>query len=166
MVLDMADFVKSWKSLQSLWNAFKTVLKWFANASATVCVYLGWIPKGRKLTDFEQKVWAITHGFEHGRFFQLLEIVRNSLKCLQNGSKMICDCLQDCFCRFRVNSQVSKIDRFWTKGYSPWFWTWPISWNPGNPSKNSERPSKLFQNCSKMICECFRDFLCRFKVHL
>ena len=69
MVLNMADFLNSWKSFETLWNASKTVLKLFVIASATVCVDLGWIPKGRKLADFEKKAWAIAHGFEHGRFF-------------------------------------------------------------------------------------------------
>ena len=146
MVLNMANFLNCWISFETLWNASKTVLKLFANASATVCVYLGWIPKGRKLTDLEQKFWAIAHGFEHGQFFQLLEIVLNSLKRLQNRSKMICECFRDCLCRFRVNSQVSKLGRFWAKGlgYSPWLWTWPILASPGNRSKLSETPSKPF----------------------
>ena len=204
MVLNMADFVKSWKSLQTLWKASKTVLKLFVSpcatfcldsrcickgwnladfeqkawgiahgfehgrffqlleivrnslkrlqnrskmtASATVCVDFRWIRKCRKLADFEQRAWPIAHGFEHGRFFQLLEIVRNSLKPLQNNSKMICECFRDCFCRFRVNSKVSKIGRFWAKGlgYSPWFWTWPIFSTPGNRSKLSETPPKPF----------------------
>ena len=78
--LNMADFGKSWKSLQTLWNACKTVLKWFVTACATVCVDLGWIRKGRKLADFEQKAWAIAHGFEHGRFWQVLDIAPNSLE--------------------------------------------------------------------------------------
>ena len=104
MVLNMADFGKSWKSLQTLWKACKTALKWFATACATVCVDLGWIRKGRKLADFEQKAWAIAHGFEHGRIWQVLEIAPYSMKRLQNRSKMICDCLRDCLCRFRVNS--------------------------------------------------------------
>ena len=68
MVLNMADFGKSWKSLQTLWNASKTVLKWFVTACATVCVDIGWIRKGRKLADFVKKAWAIAHGFEHGDF--------------------------------------------------------------------------------------------------
>ena len=104
MVLNMADFVNYWKLLQTLWNACKTVVKWFVTAGATVCVDLGWIRKGRKLADFEQKARAIAHGFEHGRFCQLLEIAPNSLKRLQNRCKMICDCFRDCLCRFRVNS--------------------------------------------------------------
>ena len=102
--LRMADFCKSRKSLQTLWNAAKTVLKWFVTACATVCVDLGSIPKGRKLADFDQKAGAIAHGFEHGRFWQMLEIAPNSLKRRQNRSKMICDCLRDCLCRFREDS--------------------------------------------------------------
>ena len=84
----MADFVKSWKSLQTLWKASKTVLKLFVSPCATFCLDSRCICKGWNLADFEQKAWGIAHGFEHGRFFQLLEIVRNSLKRLQNRSKM------------------------------------------------------------------------------
>ena len=146
MVFNMADFVNSRKSLQTLWNACKTVVKWFVTACATVCVDLVWIRKGRKLADFEKKAWAIAHGFENGRFCQLPEITPNSLKRLQNRSKMICDCLRDCLFRFRVNSYGSKIGRFRAKdlGYSPWFWKWPILSTPGNHSKLSETPPKPF----------------------
>ena len=42
--------------------------------------------KIRKSADFEQKAWAIAHGFEHGRFWQVVEIAPNSLKRLQNHS--------------------------------------------------------------------------------
>ena len=97
-------FLNSWKSPRTLWNASETVLKWVVTACATVCVDLGWIRKGRKLADFEQNAWAIAHGFEHGRFWQVLQIAPNSLNRLQNRSKMICDFLRDSFCRFRVNS--------------------------------------------------------------
>ena len=146
MVLNMADFVNSCKSLQILWNACKTVLKWFVTACATVFVDLGWIRRGRKLADFEQNAWAIARGFEHGRFCQLLQIAPNSLKNLQNRYKMICDCLRDCLYRFRVNSKGSKMGRFWAKGlgYSPWFWTWRFLVCPGNRSKLSETPAKPF----------------------
>ena len=146
MVLNMADFVNFCKSLQTLWNACKTVLKWLVIACATVCVDLGLIRQGRKLGDFQQKAWAIAHGFEHGRFCQLLEIAPNSLKLLQNRSKIICDCLRDCFFRFSVNSKGSKTGRFWAKGlgYSPWFWTWRFLVSPGNRSKLSETPAKPF----------------------
>ena len=104
MVSNMADFGKSWKSLQTLWNASKTVVKGFVTACATVCVDLGWIRNRRKLDDLEKKAWAIAHGFEHGRFWQVLEIAPNSLKRLQNRCKRICDCFRDCLCGFRVNS--------------------------------------------------------------
>ena len=161
MVLNMADFGKSWKSLQSLWKASKTVQKWVVTACATVCIDLGWIRKDRKLADFEQKAWAIAHGFEHCRFSELLEIASNSLKRLQNRSKMISDCLCDSLCRFRVNSQGSKIGRFWAKalGYSPWFWTCRF-WQVLEIAPNS--PKRL-QNRSKIICDCLRDCLCRFR---
>ena len=33
-----------------------------------------------KPADFEQKLWAIAHGFEHGGFWQVLELTPNSLK--------------------------------------------------------------------------------------
>ena len=63
MVLNMADFGKSWKSFQTLWNDCKTVLKWFVTACATVCVDLGWIRKGRKLDDFEHDSYTLANGF-------------------------------------------------------------------------------------------------------
>ena len=146
MVLNMADFRKSWISPQSLWNASKTVLKWFVTGCATVSVDFGWNRKGRKSADFEQKAWAIAHGFEHGLISQVLEITPSCRKRLQNRSKKICDCLSDCLCRFRVNSQGSKIGRFWAKslGNSPWFWTWPILASTENHSKLSETPPKPF----------------------
>ena len=68
MVLNMADFANSWKSLQTLWNASKTVPELFLIPCATVGVDLGWIRKGRKLADLEQKACVIAHGFERGRF--------------------------------------------------------------------------------------------------
>ena len=144
MILNMADLVNSLKILQTLWNAFKTVLKWFVTASATVFFDLGGIRNCRKLADFEQMTWAIAHGFEHGQFFELLEIVPNSLKRLQNRSKLICDCFRDCLCRFRVNSQGSKIGRFWEL------------------LEIAPNSLKRLQNRSKMICECFRD--CFFRI--
>ena len=81
--LNMADFGKSWKSLQTLWNACKTVLKWFVSACADVCVDLGWIRKGRKLADFEQKAWAIAHGLnmaDFGKSWKSLQTLWNACK--------------------------------------------------------------------------------------
>ena len=163
MVLNMVDFGKSWNSLQTLWNASKTVLKWFVTACATVCVDLGWIRKGRKSADFVKKAWAIAHGFEHGRFWQVLEFAPNPLKRLQNRSKMICDCLRDCFCPFMMNLEGSKIGRFRAKGlgYSPWFEHGRF-WQVLEFARNS---LKRFQNRSKMICDCLRYCLCRYRVN-
>ena len=123
-------------------------------ACATVCVDLGWIRKGRKLADFEQKAWAIAHGFEHGRFWQVLEIAPNSLKRFLNHPKMICDCLRDCFCRFRVNSQGSKIGRFWAKGLAI-----------AHGFEHGRFRQTRLQSRSKMICDCLRDCFCRFRVN-
>ena len=68
MVLIMADFDNFWKSLQTLSNVaymlengFRTVF-WLIRKDSVR------IRKGPKSTDFEQKAWAIAHGFEHGRF--------------------------------------------------------------------------------------------------
>ena len=144
MVLNMVDFGKSWKSLQTLWNGSKTLIKLFLSRCATFCVVFGWIRKSRNLAVFEQKPWAIAHGFEHGRFSKILQIAPNSLKRLQNPYKIIFKSLRDFLCSFRVNSQGSKFSRFWAKtlGYSPWFWTGSILVCPGNRSKLSETAPK------------------------
>ena len=144
MVLNIVDFGKSWKSLQTLWKGSKALINGFLTALATLCVYLRWIRKSRKLADFEQKPWAIARGFEHGRFWQVLEIAPNSLKWFQSPIKLIFNCFGDSLCRFRVNSEESKFRRFWGKtlGYSPLFWAWPILASPGNRSKLSETVPK------------------------
>ena len=144
MVLNMSDFGKSWKSLYILWNASNTVLKWFATASATVCVDLAWIRTGRKLAYFEQKAWAIAHGFEHGRFWKSwksFQTLWNAWKTVLKGFMNACAtvCVDQMWIR-----KGRKLDDFEQKGYSPWFWTWPISLNPGNSSKLSETPPKPF----------------------
>ena len=160
MVLNMADFLNSWKSFETLWNPSKTILKWFANASATVFVDLGWIRKCRKLADFEQKAWAIAHGFEHGRFFQILEIVRNSLKRLQNRSKMTASatvCVD-----LGLIRKCRKLADFEQRAIAHGF-------EHGRFHEILEIPPntlKGLQNRSKIICVFLRDFLCRFKVHL
>ena len=139
MVLNMADFGKSWKSLQTLWNgsnALKAIFYCFGNY---LCPFQN-NSQGSKIGRFQQKPWAIANGFEHGRFWQVLEIAPNSLKWFQSPIKRIFNCFGDSLCRFRVNSEESKFGRFWGKtlGYSPWFWTWPILASPGNRSKLSE----------------------------
>ena len=64
----MADLGKFRGSFQTpsissyvLANAFPTTFE-------NVCEDFGWIPKGPKLADFDQKAWAIADGFEHGGF--------------------------------------------------------------------------------------------------
>ena len=208
MVLKMADLDQDWKSLQTLWNASYMLANAFLVALGTVCVEFGWILKGPKLAVFEQKPWAIAHGFENGGFGSGLEIAPNSLKrflyarkcvsscfgtfCVdfgwilkgpklavfeqkawaiahgfENGGfgsgleiapnslkrflyarKCVSSCFGACLCRFWVNSQGSEIGRFWAKtlGYSPWFWKWRIWVRAGNRSKLSE----TLPICSKM----------------
>ena len=140
MVLNMADFGKSWKSLQTVWKGSRALINWFSTALATLCVDLGWIRKSRNLADFEQIPWAIAHGFEHGRFWQVLEIAPNSLKRFQSPHKLIFNCFGDSLCPFEMNSQWSIIGRFSAKGlrYSPWFWIGSILASTGNRSKLSE----------------------------
>ena len=142
MVLNMADFSKFWKSLETVWNDSYTLVKGFLTPCATFWVYFGWIRKCRKLAVFEQKAWAIAHGFEHCGFWQVLEISPSYMIRLLYHCKWISKSLRDCLGRFRVNSQVSKISRFWAKslGYSPWFWTWRILASSGNLSKIYETP--------------------------
>ena len=114
----MADFGKSWKSLQTLWNACQNRSKMICDCLRECLCRFRVNSKGRKLADFEQKAWAIAHGFEHGRFWQVLEIAPNSLERLQNRSKMICDCLRDCLCRFRVDSKGRKLADFEQKAWA------------------------------------------------
>ena len=49
----------------------------------------GWIRYGPEVADFEQKAWAIAHAFEHGGFWQVLEIAPNFLKGLIYACKLI-----------------------------------------------------------------------------
>ena len=73
MVLNMADLGKCRKSLQTLSNASYILENTFVTAFGIVAMDFGWIRKGPKVADFEQKPcskpWAIAHGFEHGGFW-------------------------------------------------------------------------------------------------
>ena len=69
MVLNMADFGKFWKSLQTPSNASYILENTFVTGFGVVAMDFGWIRKGPKVADFEQKPWAIGHGFEHGGFW-------------------------------------------------------------------------------------------------
>ena len=68
MVLNMADLGKCRKSLQTLSNASYILENTFLTAFGIVDKDFGWIRKGPKVADFEQKPWAIANGFEHGGF--------------------------------------------------------------------------------------------------
>ena len=144
MVLNMADFFELLEiapnSLQRLQNRSKMTCDCLRDGLFRSNVNSQVSKIGRFWTK------GLAHGFEHGRFREILEIAPNSLQRLQNLSKMICDCFRDCLCRFRGNSHRLKIGPLWAKGmgYSPWFWTWPILWTPGNCSKLSETPPKPF----------------------
>ena len=145
MVLNMADFGKSWKSLQTLWNGSKALINGFLTALATLCVYFRWIRKSRNLADFEQKPWAIPHGFEHGRFWQVLEIAPNSLKRFLRPQS---DFLLLWLLFVSISEQFARVEN-WpisakTLGYSQWFWAWPILASPGNRSKLSEMVPKPY----------------------
>ena len=72
-----------WQVLEIAPNSLKRRLRasnGFLIRCGTICVDFGSIGEGRKLSDFEQKAWAIAHGFEQGRFWQVLQIAPNSLK--------------------------------------------------------------------------------------
>ena len=50
-----------------------------------------------KSADFEQKPWAIAHGFEHGGFWQVLELAPTPLKRRPNAWKCIPNFVRSCF---------------------------------------------------------------------
>ena len=66
MVLNMADLGKCWDSFQTAWIASYFLANGFPTTFENVSEDFGWIPKGPKSADFDQKAWA--HGFEHGGF--------------------------------------------------------------------------------------------------
>ena len=147
MVLNRADLGKCWKSLQTFWKDSYMLANGFLSVCGPIWKDFGWIRQGPKLADFEQKAWAIAHAFEHGRFWQVLEITPNLLKGLLYACKWISTCLLDYLNGFRVNSPGSGSGRFWAKTlvYSPCFWTWRILASVGNRSKPSERTPICFQ---------------------
>ena len=69
MVLNMVNLGKCWESFQTPWNALYVRANGFPTTFEIVPENLGWILNGPKSTDFEQKAWAIAHGFEQGRFW-------------------------------------------------------------------------------------------------
>ena len=166
MVLKMADLGQGWKSLQSLWKAFYMLENAFLVALGPACVDFGWILKGPKLAVFEQKPWAIAHGFENGGFGSELEIAPNSLKRFLYARKCVSSCFRDCLCRVWVNSQGSQIGRFWAKtlGCSPWFWKWRIWVRAGNRSKLPETPPMCLEIDFQLHSASFMKISCEFRM--
>ena len=64
----MADLGKFGESIQNHWKASDVVANAFPTTFENVGEDFGWIWKGSKSADFDQKAWAIAHGFEHGGF--------------------------------------------------------------------------------------------------
>ena len=64
----MADLGKFRELFQTPWKASNVLANWFQTTFENVGEDFGWIPKGPKSADFDQKAWAIAHGFEQGRF--------------------------------------------------------------------------------------------------
>ena len=68
MVLKRADFGKFKKSSQTPWNVSYVLANGFLTVLELIRKDFERIPKGLKSTDFDQKAWAIAHGFEEGGF--------------------------------------------------------------------------------------------------
>ena len=69
MVLNMADFDTCQKSSQTPCNVAYMFVNRFVTVLGLVRNDLGRILEGSKSADFEQKAWAIAHGFENGGFW-------------------------------------------------------------------------------------------------
>ena len=166
MVLKMADLGKCLESFKTLWNAPNMLGNWFPSTFGLIHEDLLWIPNGPKSTDFEQKAWAIAHGFEDGGFGQVLGIVPNSLKHPQYAWKLISNYFRAYSWRFPVNSEWPDIDRFWAKslGYSPWFWRWRIWSSPGNRSKLPETPPIRLEIHFQLLSGSFMKISCEFRM--
>ena len=89
MVLKEADFGKCEKSSQTPWNVSYVLANGFLTVLGLIRKDFVGISKGLKSTDFDEKNWAIAHGFEEGGFQLVREIVPNSLKRLQHECKWL-----------------------------------------------------------------------------
>ena len=71
-----------WQVLELSPNFTETVVQMLGNgfliSYGLVREELARISNGPESADFEQKPWAIAHGFEHGGFSQVLELTPNS----------------------------------------------------------------------------------------
>ena len=116
-----------------------------------------------ELGRFWAKAWAIAHAFEHGGFWQVLEIFPNFLKGLLYACKWISMCLRDYLNGFRVNSLVSELGRFWAKA-----WAIAHAFEHGGLSQVLEIAPNFLKRllCAcKCISNCLRDYLNGFRVN-
>ena len=68
MLLNMVDLGKFRESIQNPLKASDVLANEFPTTFENVGEDFGWISKSPKSADFDQKAWAIAHGFEHGGF--------------------------------------------------------------------------------------------------
>ena len=68
MVLKRVDFGKCNKSSQTSWNVSYVLANGFVSVLELIREDFERISQGLKSTDFDQKAWAIAHGFEEGGF--------------------------------------------------------------------------------------------------
>ena len=68
MVLKSVDFGKCEKSFQTSWNVSYVLANGFVTVLELIREDFEGISRGLKSTDFDQKAWAIAHGFEEGGF--------------------------------------------------------------------------------------------------
>ena len=64
----MADLGQCWDSFQTPWISSYKLANVFPSPFESLGDDFGRIPKGLKSADFDQKAWAIAHGFESGGF--------------------------------------------------------------------------------------------------
>ena len=163
MALNMADFGKSCKSIETPWKASYMLENGFRTRFWIVCLDYWEIRKDPNLAEFDQKPWAIAHAIEHDGFWQVLEIAQNILKGLLSACKLISKCFRDYLNGFRVNSLGSEIGRFWAK-----------AWAIAHPFEHSgflqllEIAPNFLKGllCAcKWISKCLRDYLIGFRVN-
>ena len=130
--------------------------KWISNYFRDCSWRFGVNSEGSEIHRFWPKPLG-AHGFEQGRFRQVLGIVPNSLKCPLLACKCICKCFRDCSWRFGVNCEGSEIHRFWPKTlcYSLWFWTGPIWVGAWNCSQLSEMSPMCVQRDFQLLSGLF-----------
>ena len=68
MDLKRADFSKCHKSSETSWNVSYVLANGFVSVLELIREDFEGISMGLKSTDFDQKAWAIAHGFEEGGF--------------------------------------------------------------------------------------------------